>query len=97
MMYLGKNAVGIAKLKDGIGNNWNSMQITNSTAIRLGNELANWLQTALPKCTIAIGILNYDWSNGTPTTTGIVYEFFWIGRAESSSFLRVLNNTFEIL
>ena len=95
MMYLGQDAVGLAILKDGIGNDWKSETITytNSTPIGLGDELGSWLQSVMPNTTFAIGILN--WNNNFPSTTGTVYAFIWIGQINGSSYLRVLNEGFD--
>ena len=48
-------------------NKWKTMQLTAQSTISKGDNIAAWLLSVLPDCTIANVVFNLDFDNETPS------------------------------
>ena len=75
------------------------IRITNPTFFRLGSDLYNWLQSVLPQCQIAYGVLDWDFSDPVSDEDGTCYAFGWLNNGSSNIFWRSRNasngNTYD--
>lgn len=93
MMQIRRNMMGvIAQMAQGesLPVGWHKLELTNSSAITLGGELATFCSNNIPSCFIATGIVLNDYSDTAPES-GSPYTFVWLGDGSSSRFFRYNN------
>ena len=74
---------------------WHFMQITNPTDITLGNGLANLCANNIPSCQYAIGVVDYDYSQGAPSGNGVAIDFTWLNGVSGSYYHRTVNSAYD--